>query len=254
MRLKKLMQSWKDFPMLQEYDMMGWRNIPGEREQIKRDFLSKCAGWTEEEGLVECYNSDLVLLYNLYAERLCQTVLFKVKNVVPRYYGRSDSRWSGMFREKNEIKYIDINPYPLMRMQRDKIPAADIDGVRVTNTLDALLLVFEHELTHLIEKTSYGNTSHGERFKDIAALYFGHDPKAAVGHTLPTKSSSMRNTGDLDFHAGDKVRFEHRGRILYGEIARINKRASVKITAPAEFLNSTFYVPLLMLQRVKEGD
>lgn len=223
-----------------------------DRERIKKEFLDRCAGWTKEDGLVRCYNSDLILLFGIYAKNLRDDFLSKPDNVVVRYYGRTNSNWSGMFRDKDGKYFVDLNPYPLMRMQRGKIPFADIDETRVYNTLDAALLVFEHELTHLIEKMKYGRTAHGARFKKLSAYYFGHDPSAAVGHTLPTKSNSMRNVDGDEFAKGDRVCFQHSGIILEGIITRITKRASVKVSTPGKFNGVLFYVPTAMLQKAKE--
>ena len=220
-----------------------------DREKIKSEFLSKCAGWTKD-GLVTCYNSDLILLFRLYAENV--SVLNELKEVTVRYFGGTNATWTGMFRERKGAYYLDINPYPFLRMQRAHIPSANIDGFRVENTLDAMLLVFEHELTHFIERVKYGKTSHGKRFKALAATYFGHDPSNAVGHTLPTKSNSMRNVDGDEFAKGDRVCFQHSGIILEGIITRITKRASVKVSTPGKFNGVLFYVPTAMLQKAKE--
>lgn len=216
-----------------------------DREKIKSEFLSKCAGWTKD-GLVTCYNSDLILLFRLYAENV--SVLNELKEVIVRYFGGTNATWTGMFRERKGAYYLDINPYPFLRMQRAHIPSANIDGFRVENTLDAMLLVFEHELTHFIERVKYGKTSHGKRFKALAATYFGHDPSNAVGHTLPTKKNSMRNTQGAAFSPGDKVRFNHSGEVLHGVVISVNKRVSVKVSDRGKYFGAKFYVPKDMLQ------
>ena len=72
-----------------------------DRERIKKEFLDRCAGWTKEDGLVRCYNSDLILLFGIYAKNLRDDFLSKPDNVVVRYYGRTNSNWSGMFRDKD---------------------------------------------------------------------------------------------------------------------------------------------------------
>ena len=221
-----------------------------DREQIKREFLRRCAGWAEGT-LLTCYNSDLRILFDLYADAIGDKVLKEAKNVTPRYFGRSNSGNAGTFRQKDGAFFIELNPYPFMRMQDAGMNPVTIDGQAVEHSLDSALLVFEHELTHLIEKLKYGKTGHGKRFKALASSLFSHDPKKAVGHTLPvmTKAGVLvpdAGAGDR-IKAGDKVQFVYGGKMIFGTVARVTKRATV-IADEGEKKGVKFYVPPALLR------
>lgn len=126
----------------------------------------------------------------------------------------------------------------------------EVCGLKVTNGLDALLIVFEHELCHVIEFLLYGRSScSGKRFKSIAADIFGHKESY---HKLPTGSQVAGKL--MGLKAGAQVSFVHKGKQLTGIVYRINKRASVfvkdKSGAYADKNGtrySKYYVPLSLL-------
>lgn len=227
--------------------------MPTDRQQIKDEFLLRCAGWLDGV-LYTCYNSDLTLLYNLYAAALSDDTLKDIKNVTARYFGKSNSKNAGTFRERDGRYFVELNPYPYMRMQKLGVKEVEIDGFKVDSALDCALLVFEHELAHLIERVKFGRSGHSPRFKQLAEHYFGHDPKAAVGHTMPVISHSKLVVRDMteiaDIAAGDIVEFDYGGRTIRGRVARINKRATVIPSSEREDVKK-FYVPLGLLRKVK---
>ena len=221
-----------------------------DREQIKREFLRRCAGWAEGT-LLTCYNSDLRILFDLYADAIGDKVLKEAKNVTPRYFGRSNSGNAGTFRQKDGAFFIELNPYPFMRMQDAGMDSVTIDGQAVEHSLDSALLVFEHELTHLIEKLKYGKTGHGKRFKALAQKYFGHDPSRAVGHTMPVRKNGVLIVPGADktqIKPGDKVRFFYKGEYLSATVRAVNKRATVIVDEDAD-KGGKFYVPLALLEK-----
>lgn len=221
-----------------------------DREKIKAEFLLKCAGW-QDGYLSLCYNSDLMILFDLYAQNVPEAALKEIKGVTVRYFGRRDSKCAGTFRQKEGKFFVELNPYPFMRLQKSNVEEVSIDGIRLKTALDCALLVFEHELTHLIERARYGSTGHGKRFKALASSLFGHDPKKAVGHTLPvmTKAGVLvpdAGAGDR-IKAGDKVQFVYGGKMIFGTVARVTKRATV-IADEGEKKGVKFYVPPALLR------
>lgn len=98
-------------------------------------------------------------------------------------------------------------------------------GIKTKNSLDALLLVFEHELCHVIEFVIFYNSNCSkERFKNIARNLFGHNESY---HQLPTyKQIAKQNYG---FNIGDTIQFMFKDKTLHGVLYKINKRATVMV-------------------------
>lgn len=127
-------------------------------------------------------------------------------------------------------------------------------GVRTTSSLEALLLVFEHELCHVIEFLLFGKSScKGTRFKTIAANMFGHSESY---HRLPTNRQIASKVFGL--RIGDSVSFKHNERQLTGLLYNVNKRAVVLVPDRSGILTdrqgkrySKYYVPLKLLKSIE---
>lgn len=125
-------------------------------------------------------------------------------------------------------------------------------GVKTNNSLEALQLVFEHELCHVIEFIHFKRSScKGKRFKVIANNLFGHTESY---HKLPT-SKQIANQ-KLGLRIGDTVKFNYEGKKLKGIIYNINKRATVMVrNSKGPLIDnkgnrySKYYVPLTLLER-----
>jgi hypothetical protein len=118
-----------------------------------------------------------------------------------------------------EIKISTDFIFNYNQIDRDKI----VNGIKTHDQLDAMMLVFEHELCHVIEFICFLETScKKDRFKGIAKKLFGHTD---IYHALPTIGEI--NFNEYGFKPGDKVSFEHRGKIICGTINRISKRATI---------------------------
>jgi hypothetical protein len=126
--------------------------------------------------------------------------------------------------EKYEIK-IGINFFlKFDELSRDKM----VNGIYTEDSLDALLLVMEHELCHLIEFHIYGESNcKGTRFKEISLRLFNHNSRY---HRLPTNIEIAGEKFGLKI--GDDVYFEYDGNRLEGVIYRINVRATVMVKDP----------------------
>ncbi|HEX2927484.1 MAG TPA: SprT-like domain-containing protein [Ruminiclostridium sp.] len=124
-------------------------------------------------------------------------------------------------------------------------------GIKTTNSLEALQLVFEHELCHVIEFINFKKSNcKGKRFKTIASNLFGHTESY---HRLPTQRQIAKQK--LGINIGDTVSFNFEGRILTGILYNINKRATVMVRNNGGTMvdnkgnrYSKYYVPLILLK------
>lgn len=124
-------------------------------------------------------------------------------------------------------------------------------GIKTNNSLEALLLVFEHELCHVIEFINYKRSNcSGDRFKTIASNLFGHSESY---HKLPTHKQIANH--ELGLNLGDTVSFTFEGERFTGILYNINKRATVMVRDKNGNLvdnhgirYSKYYVPLTLLE------
>lgn len=127
-----------------------------------------------------------------------------------------------------------------------------VGGIPTNNSLEALQLVFEHELCHAIEYICFGKSNcSADRFKSIAGNLFGHTGEF---HNLPTNRQIA--TQKMGLKPGDIVSFSFKGNKLHGILYRINKRAVVMVRdKQGQFVDkqgsrySKYYVPLSILEK-----
>jgi hypothetical protein len=126
-------------------------------------------------------------------------------------------------------------------------------GIKTGSGLEALLLVFEHELCHVLEFLLFNKSScKGKRFKAMANNAFGHTDSY---HKLPTNRQIATKVFGLKL--GDTVTFDFKEKKLKGFLHNINKRATVLVPDKKGPLvdkhgtrYSKYYVPLTRLQAV----
>jgi hypothetical protein len=124
-------------------------------------------------------------------------------------------------------------------------------GIKTNSSLEALQLVFEHELCHAIEFILFKESNcSGARFKVIANNLFGHTESY---HELPTYKQIAKQKFSLNI--GDTVSFTFNGKRLQGILYNINKRATVMVRDKDGPLAdkqgnrySKYYVPLTFLE------
>lgn len=98
-------------------------------------------------------------------------------------------------------------------------------GIETNHALEALQLVFEHEICHGIEFIYFHQSScKGNRFKTIANNLFGH---TSSFHQLPTNKDLAKEK--LGLQIGDQVSFLFENQILSGVINGITKRATIMV-------------------------
>jgi len=128
-----------------------------------------------------------------------------------------------------------------------------VSGLPTKNSLQALQLVFEHELVHVMEFVHFRRSNcHQERFQTIARNLFGHTDSY---HQLPTTQQIARQK--LGIVPGDKISFPYEGKRLEGFIHRINKRATVMVSDQrGDFSDhkgnryTKYYVPLSIIRKI----
>ena len=125
-------------------------------------------------------------------------------------------------------------------------------GIATANSLEALQLVFEHELCHVLEFLHFHHSKcSGSRFKTIARRLFGHTESY---HKLPTAQAIARQKYGI--RIGDAVAFRFEDRLLQGRVYQMNKRATVMVRDKnGEYADEAgrryakYYVPLELLQK-----
>ncbi len=126
----------------------------------------------------------------------------------------------------------------------------EVNGVVCEDRLQSLLILVEHELVHLYEMLTTGDSRHGPFFRDIALNTFGHTD---YRHGLVTPMQRVAEV--LDMRVGDPVSFRFEGQQLVGRVRRITKRATVlvPVEGAAGEVVLKFLVPLGALERVPAG-
>ena len=131
----------------------------------------------------------------------------------------------------------------------------EVNGIATQDALEAMQLVFEHELCHLLELHLYKQTScRRGRFKLIAGNLFGHTESY---HRLPTMREIAGEKYGLS--VGDSVCFSCGEQMLEGVISAINKRATVMVRDPkGDYRDhrgrryAKWYVPLTWLKKIRK--
>lgn len=125
-------------------------------------------------------------------------------------------------------------------------------GIKAIDALEALMLILEHEICHVIEFSKYGiSNCKGIRFKTMALDLFGH--KSSY-HEIFKNRENSKKTITKAFSKGQVVRFKYKDILYEGIISNINKRATVMVkdrNGVYEDKNgikySKWYIPLNLL-------
>lgn len=128
-----------------------------------------------------------------------------------------------------------------------------VGGIATSSSLEALQIIFEHELIHVIEFVKFQSSScKRNRFKTMAFNLFGHTESC---HRLATNQQIASQKMGLVI--GSMVSFPFEGKTLEGRLYRINKRATVMVRdkkghfADRQGLRySKYYVPLKALKEL----
>lgn len=208
-------------------------------------------------------SSDLEILFKYYDEIFFENsfknnfkgkIRFSLSNRMTRSAGIT--KWA-----KNvvSLKQEDINIEICMGVnfffKYDCLEGSKtVCGIETHNSLEALQIVFEHELCHAMEIINYRNTScKAKRFKEFAFKVFGH---TSSYHQIPTNREIVKEK--LGINIGDEVRFLFENNKVNGFISNINKRATVMVkNKKGNFIDKKgnrylkYYVPVEALEKVK---
>ncbi len=207
---------------------------------------------------------DLDLLFKLYDEIFFDyffTNNFKGKLTFS--LSKRMSRSAGKLIIPRNLKYLkpDEEVYDLRMavdfyfkfkdLEREKT----VNGIIAKDSLEALQLVFEHELCHLIEAHLFRETSCKKaRFKTLAANFFGHIESY---HELPTAVEIVAEKYNIK--PGEHIYFDYEGKTIKGFVQAINKRATIMVADKKGVYEnkngirfSKWYVPVNALKKQKK--
>ena len=181
-------------------------------------------------------NSDLRRLFELYDELFLQhyfansfkgKIKFSLSPRLTKCAGKTICP-KNINRLKPEAITIEIRIGPNFFFEYDAVSSIKmVGGLPTQGALEALQMVFEHELCHVLEFINFYSSKCGQkRFKTIAYNIFGH---LNSYHKLPTYKQIVQEKFGLVI--GADVSFTHENQMLRGLLYRINKRAVVMVKA-----------------------
>lgn len=232
------------------------------RHQVRTRMLSE-SPYARQANFIRISAADLLLLYRLYdqlffagaiqpllMEKTGRPLVLKVSGAMTSSGGRT---LRVRHRDRSGITHthyeIAISARLLLNSFRIDDRPIHVSGQLCADRLDAMMRIMEHELVHLIEMLTFGDSSCKKtRFLTIADRLFGH---THASHRLITPRE--RAAADHQLRPGDTVRFTFEGQELRGRINRINTRATVLVSDAAgqrytdgnRYLR--YYVPLSRL-------
>ncbi len=234
--------------------------ISAGREEIRRELLQKSPHLSGGR-ITRIFQSDLKLLFELYdriffreyfRDHFPGRLLFSLsprmtRNAGMTIYPRNLNSLPPQ-EECYDLRISVILIFSYEKLERDKV----VNGIKTRDSLEALQLVFEHELCHLIELHCFRESScRRQRFQSLAFNIFGHTESC---HRLPLMPEIA--TAEYGLSAGDQVSFQAEGKTFEGIICRITRRATVMVPDAGGLYRDRagkryrkFYVPLTMLKK-----
>ncbi|MGE5679021.1 MAG: hypothetical protein ACM3ZR_13280 [Pseudomonadota bacterium] len=229
------------------------------REEISRRLLQK-RGNIASRNITVLDSTDLKLLFRLYDEIFLENwfrdnykgkLEFSVSSRMTKSAGltRCPKNITGI---RPEDVIIEIKIGIDFFLNYGKVGGSNTAcGIDTRDSLEALQLVFEHELCHTLEFINFGKSScKGKRFKALAGSLFGHTESC---HKLPTHRQIAGSI--LGIRIGDTVAFNFEGKKLKGILYRINKRATVMVPDRNGIMIDSrnnrytkYYVPLSLIE------
>lgn len=207
--------------------------ISRKRAAIARRLMSGSPN-IQRETFTRLAVSDLELMFQLYNEvffenRFLDVFSGKLKFSVSSRLTRSAGKTlcpKNIGRLKPEAVVIEVRMGLDFFFRYDEVPGdKTVSGIVTHSALEALQIVFEHELCHVLEFIYFHRSScKGSRFKMMAYRIFGHTDSF---HHLPTPGAIAREKYGLK--PGDTVSFLFEERTLTGIIYAISKRATVMV-------------------------
>ena len=205
--------------------------INNKRAIIKESLFLKSIN-INNENFEKISEKDLYILYNLYDEIFLKSwfkenfkgkIIFKLSKQLTRAAGNTTTKKNiAEIASENiefEVKMSLNHLINFNKIDRSKY----VGGIEADSILDSLMLVFEHELCHVIEFLVCKKSSCKKKpFKDLIFNLFG---QTETSHKLV--SANEVNAQEYGLKPGDKVNFQYNGKSINGFIQKINKRATV---------------------------
>ncbi len=232
------------------------------RQQVRAHMLRE-SPFARQPNFIRLSAADLLLLYRLYdrlffadaiqplvMDKSRRPLALKISQAMTSSGGRTlrvrHRAASGVTHTRYEIA---ISARLLFNSFKADDRPIHVSGQLCTDRLDALMRIMEHELVHLIEMLTFGDSSCKKtRFLTIADRLFGH---THASHRLITPRE--RAASEHKLHPGAEVEFTFQGRKLRGRLNRINTRATVLVPDPRGLRYTDgnhyarYYVPLSRL-------
>ncbi len=236
--------------------------IMSKRDEVARRMTATSA-YIKDTVISQISSSDIELLFKLYDEiffnhQISQNFKGKLKFSLSTRLTKTAGKtlyYKNIGQSKLGEQMIEIRMGTGFFFKYNEIEGEKtVGGIATTNALQALQLVFEHELCHVIEFMSFKNSNCSQtRFKTMANNMFGHTESC---HKLPTVKQIAQQKYGLKI--GDMVRFNFDGRRLEGVLYNINQRATVMVrdkkgTHVDKKGNryTKYYVPIALLSQAK---
>lgn len=212
------------------------RDIEKKRKTLREEFLSLSPNITSGE-IKQVSIRDLEILFLLYDRHFFKKyfcsffpgkVHFSLSTRMTKSAGSLVCRWN-IKRPPPEIENYELKIginffFAYDRLDREKI----VNGLKTRDALDALQLVFEHEICHLLEfHCRHNSNCHQDPFKVLARNIFGH---TSSYHHLPGNQEIASNCYGIN--VGDWVTFDYDGFTHQGIVNRITRRATVLVLSP----------------------
>lgn len=206
------------------------------RQSIKSKFLKEvhtevCQQEVGKTKNIKLNNKDIEKLFDLYDNYFFEGELKKAlgNNIVFSLSKRMTSAGGKTIFRRNSnsseyeirISLVILNNFYLKTSEKK------VSGIIVSDPIEALMLIMEHEICHVVEFYNYGDSNcKGKSFRDISSGVFNHK---GIYHDIPTRKNLNPNLEISDISIGDKVSFIYRGKKYVGIVANITKRATVMV-------------------------
>lgn len=235
------------------------------RQQVRARMLAE-SPYVRQANFIRLSEADLLLLYRLYdelffagalqplvMEKSGRPLTLKVSNAMSSSGGRTTRTRRRLRSGTLQTHYeIAISARLLFNSFKEDDRPIHVSGQLCPDRLDAMMRIMEHELVHLIEMLTFGESNCKQtRFLTIADRLFGH---THAHHRLIT--ARERAATEHQLHVGDQVEFTFEGQTLRGMLNRITTRATILVPDPRgqRYTDGNhymrYYVPLARLKRV----
>lgn len=203
--------------------------IIAKKEKIKLELQKKSLN-IKENRIINITPLDLNIVFNLYDRYFFENqfknkdvkVDFSISNRMTKAAGKTLCTYlKNRIIQKIEIRIAIDFFKKYAYVSREK----RVCGIETRDAVDAFMIVFEHELVHVIEFLNFKSSNcRDSRFKEIAKMIFMHEESY---HELPTTREIAKEKFNIQI--GDKVTFKYKGSLQIGILYKINKNAVVMV-------------------------